>query len=507
MDSNSKRIAKNTLFLYLRMGLLMFISLFTSRVLLDKLGVEDFGVYNVIGGMAAMFTFFSSSLANATQRFLNIELGQNNIAKAKQIFQQHFTLYLAIIIAVIIIAEPIGIWLIYNKLVIPADRLIAAVLVFQFTLLSLAATFVGIVFNSEIVSHEDMKIYSYIGIIEGVAKLLICYIISVSDHNRLIFYGLLLLLVNLGIQGSYIRYCIKKYEECKIRLIWNVKLLKETTGIVGWNFIGTLVWMINDNCINLLLNMFFGPVVNAARAISYQINGALLNFTNNFFLSVRPQLMKSYAKGDLSYMNMLLFNSSRYSLYLLYVLAVPIIFCIDQILALWLKTVPEYTNIFSVLIICYSFICVVHAPLWDVALASGQIKRYQIVGSCIFLLVFPISYVFLKLGYPPTTVMYVMIGVRICFYIASVIIVQAIANYSLWNYFSKIFTPVVLAVVPSLVLHFIIKYYIPVSLVWMFIYIFFSILLNIVIIYIIGLNKSERAYILNIVRKKISRQK
>lgn len=342
MDSNSKRIAKNTLFLYLRMGLLMFISLFTSRVLLDKLGVEDFGVYNVIGGMAAMFTFFSSSLANATQRFLNIELGQNNIAKAKQIFQQHFTLYLAIIIAVIIIAEPIGIWLIYNKLVIPADRLIAAVWVFQFTLLSLAATFVGIVFNSEIVSHEDMKIYSYIGIIEGVAKLLICYIISISDHNRLIFYGLLLLLVNLGIQGSYIRYCIKKYEECKIKLIWNVKLLKETTGIVGWNFIGTLVWMINDNCINLLLNMFFGPVVNAARAISYQINGALLNFTNNFFLSVRPQLMKSYAKGDLSYMNMLLFNSSRYSLFLLYVLAVPIIFCIDQILALWLR---QYQNI------------------------------------------------------------------------------------------------------------------------------------------------------------------
>lgn len=161
MDSNSKRIAKNTLFLYLRMGLLMFISLFTSRVLLDKLGVEDFGVYNVIGGMAAMFTFFSSSLANATQRFLNIELGQNNIAKAKQIFQQHFTLYLVIIIAVIIIAEPIGIWLIYNKLVIPADRLIAAVWVFQFTLLSLAATFIGIVYNSEIVSHEDILLYRY----------------------------------------------------------------------------------------------------------------------------------------------------------------------------------------------------------------------------------------------------------------------------------------------------------------------------------------------------------
>lgn len=376
---------------------------------------------------------------------------------------------------------------------------------FQFTLLSLAASFVGIVFNSEIVSHEDMKIYSYIGIIEGVAKLLICYIISISDHNRLIFYGLLLLLVNLGIQGSYIRYCIKKYEECKIRLIWNVKLLKETTGIVGWNFIGTLVWMINDNFINLLLNMFFGPVVNAARAISYQINGALLNFTNNFFMSVRPQLMKSYAKGDWGFMNMLLFNSTKYSVYLLYVLAIPIIFCIDQILGVWLKTVPDFTNIFSVLIICYSFICVVHAPLWDVALASGNIKRYQVVGSCIFLLVFPISYVFLKLGYPPTIVFYVMIGVRICFYISSVIIVQSIANFSLWDYFYRIFTPVVVVVVPSLVLHFILKYYLPASLVWMFVFIFLSLLLNAIIIFSIGLNKSERAYIINIVRKKISK--
>lgn len=374
----------------------------------------------------------------------------------------------------------------------------AAVWVFQFTLLSLAATFVGIVFNSEIVSHEDMKIYSYIGIIEGVAKLLICYIISISENNRLIFYGLLLLLVNLTIQGSYIHYCIRKYEECKIKLIWNVQLLKETTGIVGWNFLGTLVWMINDNCINLLLNMFFGPVVNAARAISYQINGALMNFTNNFFMSVRPQLMKSYAKGDLDYMNMLLFNSSRYSIYLLYMLAIPVIFSIDQILGVWLKRVPEFTNIFSVLIICYSFICVVHAPLWDVALASGHIKRYQTVGSCVFLLVFPISYIFLKMGYPPTVVFYVMIGVRICFYITSVVIVQAIAKYSLWNYFCKIFAPILKVAIPSLILHFILKNYIPASIVWMFVFIFISLLLNAVIIFSIGLNKSERGYIVNV---------
>ena len=251
--------------------------------------------------------------------------------------------------------------------------------------------------------------------------------------------------------------------------------------------------------------MFFGPVVNAARAISYQINGALLNFTNNFFMSVRPQLMKSYAKGDLGYMNMLLFNSTKYSVYLLYLLAIPIIFCIDQILGVWLKVVPDFTNIFSVLIICYSFICVAHAPLWDVALASGNIKRYQVVGSCIFLLVFPISYVFLKLGYPPTIVFYVMIGVRICFYISSVIIVQSIANYSLWDYFNKIFTPVVIVVVPSLVFHCILKSFLPSSLVWMFVFIFLSLLLNAIIIFSIGLNKSERGYIINIVRKKISK--
>ena len=197
MNSNSKRIAKNTMMLYVRMGILLFVNLFASRVLLEKLGVEDFGIYNVIGGVAGMFTFFTSSLANATQRFLNIELGRNNVEGAKNVFQQHLTLYLAILIGVIVVAEPIGLWLIHHKLVIPADKLVAAVWIFQFTLVSLGASLVGIVFNSVLVSHENMSVYAYLSIFEGIAKLLICYIISVAVSNRLIFYGLLLMLTNL----------------------------------------------------------------------------------------------------------------------------------------------------------------------------------------------------------------------------------------------------------------------------------------------------------------------
>lgn len=502
MNSNSKRIAKNTLFLYVRMGMLMLISLYTSRVLLDKLGVEDFGIYNVIGGMAGMFTFFSSSLANATQRFLNIELGKECLDKARLIFQQHLTLYLVIIVCVVIIAEPIGLWLIYNKLVIPSDRLIAAVWVFQFTLISLCATFVGIVFNSEIVSHEDMKIYSYIGIIEGIAKLLICYIISISTSNRLIFYGFLLMLVSLCIQGTYIYFSLKKYQECKIKFIWNKKLLKETTGIVGWNLIGCAVWMINDSFMNLLLNMFFGPVVNAARAISYQINAALNNFTSNFFISLRPQLMKSYAKGEYEYLHTLLYNSTRYSIYLMLLISFPIIFCIHPILNLWLKVVPDYTASFSVLVLCISWVSIPKGPLWDLVLASGKLRNYQLVGSFVLLMAFPIAYVLLKMSFGATSVFYVLLVIRFIHYLVSVCMSKPIVGYSYKEYFSKIYPPILLVLVISLPIHYFFAPFFQQHIWAACSFICISFIVNMLLIYLLGISKTEKEIVRNVIKKR-----
>jgi O-antigen/teichoic acid export membrane protein len=505
MNSNTKRIAKNTFFLYIRMGMLMLITLYTSRVLLDKLGVQDFGIYNVIGGMAGMFTFFTSSLANATQRFLNIELGKGCIDNARLIFQQHFTLYLVIILGVVVVAEPVGLWLIYNKLVIPPDRLVAALWVFQFTLLSLNFTFLGIVFNSEIVSHEDMKVYSYIGVIEGFAKLLICYVIAISDSNRLIFYGFLLMLLTISIQMTYAIFCFRKYEECKIRLIWKKELLKGTAGIVGWNTYGSIVWMINGNFMDLLLNMFFGPVVNAARAISFQINSALSNFTSNFLISLRPQLMKSYARKDFEYLHTLLYNSTRYSIFIVFLLSFPVMFCITPILHLWLNTVPEYTEDFSILILCILWVCIPKDPLWELVLASGNLKRFQLVCCSILLLGFPLAYILLKNSFPPISVYFVLLFVRLLYYIAAVFLVKPIAKYSLKDYCVKIYVPVVRVVAISLVLHFITYRYFLHNLWLTFSFIAMSLLLNIVLIYLLGINKEEKKLVLGLIKNKLSK--
>ena len=503
--SNNKRIVKNTAFLYIRMLLLMVISLFTSRVLLDKLGIEDYGVYNVIGGMTAMFTFFSSSLANATQRFLNVELGKNCIEKAKLVFQQHLTLYLLLALIVFIIAEPIGIWLIKNKLVIPEERITDAILVFQFTLLSLCSVFIGIVFNSEIVSHEDMKIYSYVGVAEGILKLVICYLISITEERRLLLYGLLIMLITFAVQIVYFLHCIKHYEECEVKLIWNKKLLKETTGIMGWNLFGTVVWMVNDNLLNLLLNMFFGPVVNAARAISYQINAALNNFTNNFYMAVRPQLMKNFSSGNIDYLKRLLYDSTRFSLYLLLIIGLPVIICIEEILSLWLKEVPNYTSSFSVLIICYSFICVAHSPLWDVCLASGKIKKYQIIGGLIFIMVFPISYILLKNGFPPSCVFYTMIIVRLIYYCVSIIIVSKIIGFTVYSYIRGIFGNILPVIVTVLPIVFFVNHHLPNSINFLFLRLFIPFIIIVGIIYALGINRNERIF-LNKTMSKIKRK-
>lgn len=505
MNSNSKRIAKNTFFLYIRMGMLMLITLYTSRVLLDKLGVQDFGIYNVIGGMAGMFTFFSSSLANATQRFLNIELGKGCIDNARLIFQQHFTLYLVIILGVVVVAEPVGLWLIYNKLVIPPDRLVAAIWVFQFALLSLCFTFVGIVFNSEIVSHEDMKVYSYIGVIEGLAKLLICYVIAISDHNRLIFYGFLLMLLTMSIQMTYAIFCFRKYVECKLGILWNKELLKNTAGIVGWNTYGCAVFMVNSTFMNILLNMFFGPIVNAARAISYQIDAALSNFTENFFTSLKPQLIKSYAKEDFSYIHTLVYNSTRYSLYMIFVCSIPVMFCIEPILNLWLKEVPEGTGLFSVLVLIISWITVPKNPLWILVLASGKMRKYQIWGSVILLMAFPVSYILLKMSYPAASVFYVLIVARLIHYLLSVYLVKPIAQYTMKEYFSRVYVPVLRVFVPSLIIHYILVDSFLRNLPLTFCFMFLSLIFNLILIYLCGISNSERKLVLDFIKKRIVR--
>lgn len=439
---NNKRIAKNTLFLYIRMFVLMLVTFFTSRVILKSLGIVDFGIHNVVGGLATMFVFFRSSLANVTQRDLNIELGKDNVEQLKYVFRLHQSIYLIIAIFVAIVAETIGLWFVCNKLVIPEERMTAALWVYHFTVASLCITILSVVYDSVLIAREEMKIYSYVGIAEGLAKLLIAYIIVVVPFDRLTTYGFLLLILSVGLRLFYAIYCSKRYEECDFVFTWNKDEVKRTFSFISWNTLGCAVYIINDQGINILLNIFFGPVVNAARAISYQVSGAINNFVTNFYISVRPQLTKSYAAKDYQHLFNLFFKSSKYSVFLLWFLILPTMFCMDELLKFWLGKVPEYTSVFTKLILFYSLINTLNIPIWSLALSIGKLKRYILLGNAVFFLVFPISYLLLMMKFPATSVFVAMIIVRSIYIVVVLNIVKRHLPFSLKKYFSSVIVPI-----------------------------------------------------------------
>ena len=504
-QSNSNRIAKNTLFLYIRMAVLMFISLFTARVLLDKLGAVDYGIYNVVGGLAVMFTFFSSSLTNATQRFLNIELGRNNRERASLIVKQHFTLYLVICAAVIVAAETVGLLFVCRKLVIPPERLTAAIWVFQFMVLSLCVTLIGIIFNSQVIAHEDMGIYSYMGIFEGVSKLLICYAVAVTSADRLIVYALLLFAVNVAVQGFYACYCFRHYDETRLGFVWNRPLLRETGSMIGWNTVGTFVYAVNDTGVNLLLNIFCGPVVNAARAVSFQVSTALNNFSTNFFTSVRPQITKSYAAGDWDYLYKLFYQSTKYSYYLLWIFCLPVALSIESLLAAWLKAVPAYTGVFTVWVLAYALVNVINNPIWALALSVGKLSRYIGIGSIVLLMTFPLAYAALRMGKSPVSVFVIMVLVRVVYTAVVLRIVHDYVNYSYREYFSRVLRPIALVSIVSLALSVPLHWLTGTGIIASIAFCALSIILTGGVIWLIGIDRSEREFVTAAIRKKLHR--
>ena len=501
-NSKSKRIFKNTIFLYIRMIFLLFVTLFTSRVLLDKLGFVDYGIYNIVGGVAAMFVFFSSSLVNATQRFLNVELGKNDLNRANIIFNQHLLLYIFIAVIVVVLSETLGVWFVRNELVLPIERIEAAVYVFRFTMYSLALSLVGIAFDAEIIAHEDMNVYSYIGLFEGFSKLLIVYMISITTFDRLVVYAFLIFAVTIITQLSYVCYSLRSYKECYFRRVNDLNVIKETFSLVGWNFVGTAVYAINDSGINILLNMFFGPIVNAARAISYQVNAAVNNFSTNFFVSVRPQIVKSYAIGDFDYLMTLFLGSSKYSFFLLWLICFPLIMNTDYILYLWQGDVPQYTAVFTKLILIYSLINVLNNPVWSVALAVGKLRKYICWGSGVFLMTFPMAYVALKLNIEPYCVFLIMCAVRVIYLWVVLCIIKEYIPFTFYAYWRQVIYPILKVVAATS--FFSLFFPVSVGVVHLFVSLFLQLLLVLLFIYMFGLNSGERTMVISFVKRKMS---
>lgn len=496
-SQNNKRIAKNTLLLYFRMLFMMAVSLYTSRVVLHTLGVEDFGIYNVVGGVVAMFSVISGSLSAAISRFITYELGKGDKEKLVRIFSSSVTIQLGLGLIILILAEIIGVWFLNVKMSIPENRMYAANWVFQLSILTFIINLISVPYNAAIIAHEKMSAFAYISILEVVAKLIIVYILLLSPIDKLIFYAILMASVALIIRFVYGFYCKRHFEECTYHFIFDKELLKKMFGFAGWNFIGASSAVLRDQGGNIVINLFCGPTVNAARGIAYQVNNAISGFVNNFMTALNPQITKSYATGDKEYMMTLIYQGARLSFYILLILSLPVIVNAHYILTLWLKIVPEHTTLFVQLVLIFAMSESISSPLITAMLATGKIRNYQIVVGGLQMMNLPISYVLLRYGCIPETVLIVAICISQCCLAARLYMLRGMIGLSVRKYMSKVYLNVFSVTILSAIIPCVSSYYLNETFINFIIICTISVICTFTVIYFIGCNRKERQFILS----------
>ena len=401
-QAEKKRIAKNTIVLYIRMLLTLFVSLYTSRVVLSALGVEDYGIYNVVGGIVSMFSIISGSLSTSISRFITFELGTGKIDKLKKVFSTSIIIQFILCIIILIVAETVGLWFLNNKMNISEIRMYSANWVFQLSIVTFILNLISVPYNAAIIAHEKMSAFAYISIVEVVFKLIIAYLITISPIDKLIFYAILQTIVAFILRVIYMIYCKKNFLECTVKYLFDKSLIKQMFGFAGWNFIGSISFLLKDQGVNIILNIFCGSFVNASRAISMQINGAVNGFVSNFITAINPQITKSYAEQNITYLNTLIIKGTKFSFFLLLIISVPVIANTEYVLSLWLKEVPKYSVEFVQLILLLSLTDVLYRPLLTAHLATGKIKKLQLYVGGLNMLILPVSAYILYLGFEPT---------------------------------------------------------------------------------------------------------
>lgn len=493
--SNNKLIAKNTLLLYGRMLLIMAVSLYTSRVVLNTLGVEDYGIYNVVGGVVTMFAFLKGALVTSTQRYLTFDLGRGDYEHLKKVFTTSVFVHGLISIIIVFLAETVGLWFFYNKMVIPDDRMTAAMWVYQLSIITMVIQIMSSPYNSIIIAHERMGVFAVISVLETVLKLLIVYLLLIWSVDKLILYAILVAAVQILIRLIYTRYCKIHFEESVLTKGIERSLLSEMTKFAGWNIWGQLAAVLFGAGLNLLLNVFFGPVVNAARGIAVQVETVVAQFSTNFLMAVNPQITKLYAQKNLEEMHRLLFRSSKFSCYLLLIFAMPIIMETEPIITLWLKIVPDYTVAFVRILFCIVIVDTMAKPLMTAAAATGDVKKYQSIIGGILLAIVPIAYVVLKLGGDPTSVYIVHLSIAAVAFIVRLLIIRPMISLSLRQFFTAVILPCSLVSLFSFILSLLTRQFLPEGLLYMFVVCAISALLVALFAYSIGLTKGERAFV------------
>ena len=501
-SENNKRIAKNTLFLYMRMLLIMGVTLYTSRVVLRVLGVEDFGIYNVVGGIVVLFTFVNNAMVTSTQRFLNYELGRGDLEATRRVFSASVTIHLGIALLTFVLAETVGLWFLERYIQYPADREWAVRLTYQFTILSTCVNIIRTPYNAAIIAHERMSFYAYISVIEVALRLLIVYLLALASCDRLIFYAFLMFVVLVLVAACYYLYCRRSFAVCLYRFFWDKGLYRALLGFSGWSLFGGVANMGASQGLNILLNLFFGVTVNAAMGIANQVQAAVYSFVGNFQTAFNPQIVKSYASGDRSYFIDLIMRTSKYSYFLLFTISLPLYICCEEVLSLWLGEVPAYTVSFCRLMILFSLLDALQGPLWVSVQATGKIRNYQILMSVMILSNLPLSYLFLRMGYVPEVVLAIRCLLNLLILFVRLWYLRHLYDFSVWRYLREVAGRIVCVTIVSFgMISCLSMDVLPV--VKILGTIFISIIGNLFLVYTIGFDNKERQLIIKQIKKHI----
>ena len=505
ISKNNKRIAKNTLMLYFRQILTLLVSLYTVRIVLDVLGVEDYGINAVVAGIVSLFAFLSGTMASATQRFFAFALGQNDIRRLNKVFAVNLVIYFGIAVIALLLLETVGLWYVNTKLQIPPGRFEAAKVVYHFASLTFLVTILRSPFMALIIANEDMQIYAYMSIIEAFLKLGIVYLLLYISYDKLELYGILTFGVSLFTSLLYVFISITKYKHCRFKLSnWDKSLFKEITDFTGWTLFGQISTVLRNQAVTILINQVFNPVIVAARAVAMSVSSQINVFSSNFNTSLYPPIIKYYAANEKQSMFSLLYNGSKITFFLMWVLALPFMLEMETVLTLWLKNPPQYAVLFTQLTIVESLIMAVSLPITTAARAPGRMKTYELSLGIIQISIFFVSWVVLLLGGEAYTVFVVAIIANIVMFFVRIYIVSNLIELPKKEFYNKVIQPIIIIVTVSLVPSYVIHIILPSGLFYSFISMGVSVLIASIAMYFIGLDIVWRTKVKTMILKKIN---
>lgn len=499
MEDNNKRILKNTAYLYMRQFVIMALSFFTTRIVLEKLGASDYGVNNVVGGFVSMFTVLNSILQTGTRRFLSLNLGKGDALVLKDTFSTAFVIHLIVGIFVVVLLETFGIWFLNSQLNIDSERMVAANWVFQFSVLTVFLSITQTPYTAAVTSHENFSIYAFMSIFETVAKVAVLFLLIFIPGDKLIIYSALLLGVSAINISVYRVYCIRKFPECQFTLKVNHNLLKEMVRFSGWSVIANVFQVGNTQGVSILLNIFFSTLVNAARGLATTVTFTISQFVNGFIIAAEPQLVKYYGANDREHFEKLVFNITQYTLFLLAIFAVPVFMEIDYVLKLWLTEVPQYTSEFIKITIISSLVVNSYIMIDKAIIASGHIKQMALIGNTIPVIQLPLVYIFLKLGYSPVVTYIITLVPQFLGMFANLWISKHYINFPSGRFFFQIMVKNSLFIIIACIIPYIVREMMPDGLLRFLVVCSLSVFCTIGIMYSFAMNAETK----QMVRQKV----